>query len=241
MNAIAQLTVFTGEEADLVKAWRGRHVERIERLLKEGDRLTRSNWDDGIRQFNQCIGDVDAGRTALRYLLAECEEVLARFQIEYAAIAVPSGTVQGFMPLPPARQTFITEKLNYAQGVGSGLAKVATGQAPWQVAAFVLVGMGIWELANRGRILRQLKGIEGKILENAAAARGDLDMFCQLIETRLIPQIGGIVQVVEKLETAKSDLGANPDTDNPEARERALRLAFALLEGKRFLQTAGGN
>jgi hypothetical protein len=216
-------------------------VERVETLLKEGDQLTRSNWDKGIQQFNQCIGDVDAARTALRGLLAECEEILARFNIDYATIVVPTGTVQGFMPLPPARQKFITEKLNYAQGMGSGVAKVATGQAPWQVAAVVLVGMGIWELANRSKILRQLKEIEGKILENAAAARGDLDMFCQLIETRLIPQIGGLVEVVEKLETTKSDLGANPDKDSPEAREKALRLAFALLEGKRLLQMAGGN
>ncbi len=235
------MIVFTGEEEEVVRAWQGRHVERIEKLLRENDQLTRGNWDKGIQEFNSCLGDIDAARTALRDLLAECEEVLARFKIDYEKIVVPSQTVQGFMPLPPARKKFITEKLNYAQGMGSGVAKVATGQAPWQVAAVVLVGMGIWELANRSKILRQLKEIEGKILENAGAARGDLDMFYRLIETRVIPQMQGLIEVVEKLETAKSDLGMNPDKDSPEAREKALRLAFAVLEGKRLLQMAGGN
>ena len=56
---LTTLTVFSANDPTLDEAWEKKNIERIEAILKKGDELTRSNWQQGIAVFNSAAADVD--------------------------------------------------------------------------------------------------------------------------------------------------------------------------------------
>jgi len=239
---LATLTVFSANDPALDQAWEKRNIDSIEAILKKGDGLTRSNWQQGIAVFNSAAADVDIARGKLRYLVTESETALAPYNIDYASIDVSKSQVlEGYAPIA-TRHKFLTEKADYTTGTGLGIARVVNGQTPWQVAAVVGVSIAIWHFVNRSKALRLLKEMQGKLVVNAEAATGDFGLIRDLLTTRVIPQFDGLLEVTSHLESELSDVRSVTDpAQTPGARDRAFRLARSLVEGKRFLEMMAGD
>jgi hypothetical protein len=243
LTKLATLTVFSANDPTLDEAWEKKNIERIESILKRGDELTRSNWQQGISVFNSAAVDVDIARGKLRYLVTESESALAPYNIDYASIDVSkSKALEGYAPIAD-RKKFLTEKANYHQAVAMNTWRVTTGQMPWQIAAVAVAGIAIWHFINRSKALRLLKEMQGKIIVNAEAATGDFALIRTMLTTRVIPQFDGLLEITSHLESELMDLrsvGTDP-AQVPGARDRAFRLARSLVEGKRFLEMMAGD
>ena len=240
---LATLTVFSANDPTLDEAWEKKNIERIETILKRGDELTRSNWQQGIAVFNSAAADVDIARGKLRYLVTESEAALAPYNIDYASIDVSKSKVlEGYAPIAD-RKKFLTEKANYHQAVALNAWRVTTGQMPWQIAAVAVAGIAVWHFINRSKALRLLKEMQGKIIVNAEAATGDFALIRSMLTTRVIPQFEGLLEITSHLESELTDLrsvGTDP-AQVQDARDRAFRLARSLVEGKRFLEMMAGD
>ncbi len=243
LGELATLPVFNADTAALRDAWECRNIDKIESALKQGGALTRASWQRGIALFNNAIADVDLARGKLRYLLSESEQALVPFGIDYASLNVqPSRALEGYAPIP-ARKKFTTEKLDYGQGIGSALANVAMGRTPWQAAAVAGASLLILNLVNRSKILRQLKDMEGTLGADAAAAKGDFAQFSTILTMRVLPQIDALLEIAGHLKVELEDLQQADITNSqtPEARAKAFRLACSLREGKMFLEMSAGD
>ena len=243
LGTLKRLEVFSTQQEDLLAAWERKNIEKIESLLREGDMLSDSSKETGMALYNAAVADVDLAKGRLRYELSESERILARFNIDFSLITVPrSGRITGDMPVV-TRERFMTEKLNYGHAAGVALTRVTSGQLPWQVAAIAGAGMTVWHLANRSKIFRQLKEMEGELSRQAAAVKGQLKLIRSLIETRLIPQFDGLTEVANRLEDQRTPLAVGDATMEEERRSQmnAFRLACSLMEGKQLLKTLGGD
>ena len=90
--------------------------------------------------------------------------------------------------------------------------------------------------------MRKLKDVEGQLVVNAKAVRGDCAMVNSVFTTRLLPQFDAMMDVTSRLEQGLTELQAGSiDTDDKTQRDKALQMAFALVQGKKLVSTAGGN
>ncbi|MEJ0027695.1 MAG: hypothetical protein WDN01_16850 [Rhizomicrobium sp.] len=241
LSAFSRLEVFRADDAELAAAWARKNTARIEELLRKGDALTRSNWKAGIRLYNDAAKAVDLARGKMAYLLTKAEGALAPFAIDYASIAVgESKLLRGSAP-SMKRQRRVAERLNYCRGAGITLARGLNGQISGPAALAVSAGLLIHHAINQSKILRQLKEVEGKLKANATAAKGDFRMFQAVLKTRILPQFDGLLAIAAKLESELAALGRTNDIAAPEQKDRAFRLACALLEGKQLLELTAGD
>jgi|GEM_PF-6968799 len=236
--AIEALPLFDASAPSLTDAWQSKDTAQLERLLAAGDRLNRESWRQGMAHYNSASFLIDQGRANLREQLAATEQLLAPYAIDYDALTPRhSGQLGGTVPVT-SRQRDLSQKLNYSGGVSKALSSAATGTIPWQFAAVIGAGAVVMHLVNKSRALRQLKEMEGTILLNAEAARGDFALMVNLIETRLTPQLDRILAIYDDLANGAAALRAAPDDQR---RREATQLAMAVVEGRHLLNTLAGD
>lgn len=236
------LPVFDAEAPELLAAWQKKNTDAIERLLRAGDDLNRNSRDQAIAMFNAAKDDIDLGRSRLRHLVKEAEAALASYQIGEGAEADRSGVLEGTMAMASLPAKDWTQKLDYARGTSTAIAKAVAGSGPWQIAAAAVVFSGIMMAVNHQKLLRQLKELEGQVKTQAEAVRGDIDMIDGIFRFRIRPQSAGMLSLIGTLEEHLQSLQVAEDGgDADRARADAFLLASAFREAKHVLEMKAGD
>ena len=242
-DRLATLTPFDTGQPELIKAWKDSNTRYLEHLMQEGDKLTRAAWDDAIGIFNAAKDNVDLARGGLRQSVTEAEAALTAYTIDEASIVVErSGTLEGAMNAARLAPKTFTQQLRLDRGTTVAMTKLATGNLPWQAAAafavFSLVMMGV----NHSKLMRQLKELEGQIVGQAEAVRGDITLIESELRLRLIPQFDGLSALLQRLREGVSQLSeAEAKVGRGNAKAEAFHLACAVREAHYLLEMKAGN
>ena len=242
-DRLATLCPFDAERPELIKAWKDSNTRYLEHLLQEGDKLTRAAWDDAIGIFNAAKDNVDVARGGLQQSVTAAEAALAAYTIDEASIVVErSGTLEGAMNAARLAPKTLTQQLRFDRGTTVAMTKVATGNLPWQAAAafaaFSLVMMAV----NHSKLLRQLKELEGQLIGQAEAVRGDITLIESELRLRLVPQFDGLTALFNRLREGVSELSAaEAQVGRGKAQAEAFHLACAVREAHYLLEMKAGN
>lgn len=246
-TSLASLPVFDEKRPELVAAWDQRDPPRIAHLLQAGNLETQESWKRASATLNRALSYTDRARHKLNGLLTQTEQRLAPFNINYQSIEVERSK-QAHVEITAAIPKSLTVKrINaqntaFIQGGSRAVAQGAFGQLP-PLAAVAAIGISVVaHYAYKSRTLRRLKDAQGQLLVNAQAARGDFTTLDSIFATRLIPQFDGMISVAMRLESGLADLKPETmDSSDPAQRDKALQLAFALIEGKKLVSTTAGD
>jgi hypothetical protein len=241
------LPVFDEKKPELLKAWEDRDPPRIAHILQEGNVQTQESWSRVNTMFNRAQTYIDRSRSKLNRLLIEAEQRLKPFNINYDVIPIEPSK-QGHLEMSAAIPKNLTAKrINqqntaFIQGGARSVAQGAFGQLP-PLAAVAAVGIAVAaHFIYKSRNLRKLKDVEGQLVINAKAVRGDCAMVNSVFTTRLLPQFDAMMDVTSRLEQGLAELQAGSiNTDDKTQRDKALEMAFALVQGRKLVSTAGGN
>lgn len=242
-NRLSSLQTFDTDRPELVKAWKDSNTRYLEHLLQEGDTLTRKAWEDAIGIFNAAKDNVDVARGGLRQSVTAAEKSLAAYTIDEASIVVErSGTLEGAMIAARLAPKTFTQQLRFDRGVPMAMTKVATGNMPWQMAAAFAAGSLVMMAVNHSKLMRQLKELEGKLVEQGEAVRGDITLIESELQLRLIPQFDGLAALLNRLRKGVADLSAaEAQVGRGNAKPEAFHLACAVREAKYLLEMKAGN
>lgn len=240
---LASLSPFDAARPELMKAWKDSNTGYLEHLLQEGDKHTRAAWDDAIGIFNAAKDHVDVARAGLRQSVAAAETALVAYTIDEASIVVErSGSLEGAMHAAQLAPKTLTQKLNYGRGSAMMATKAFTGYVPWQVAAGAAVMSLIMMAVNHSKLMRQLKELEGQLVGQAEAVRGDITLIESELRLRLIPQFDGLAVLLGRLQDGLANLGAAEAlVGHGNAKAEAFHLACAAREAKYLLEMKAGN
>lgn len=245
--SLASLPVFDDKKPELLKAWEDRNPQLISHLLQGANLQTQESWSRANSIFNRAQFYVDRARVKLNGLLPLMEQRLAPYNLNYQAIEVERSKL-GHLEMSAAIPENLTVKridaqnTAFIQGGSKAVMDSAFGRLPPLVAvAFVGIVVAA-HFIYKTRTLRRLKDAEGQLVINATAVRGDCTTVDSIFTTRLLPQFDGMIDVVARLEVGLADLQADGvDTTSEAQRAKALQMAFALVDGRRLVATAGGN
>lgn len=236
-----EFPVFDADNPEVVEGWEKKFTGRLERLMQQGDAQTRLSWQQAVGVFNHASQSVDAARLNMKRTLAQAEAALTKYAIDPSAPdTIASRPASGEAPIAAIKRD-LGQKLNYTQGVGNAMQQVVRGQMPWQFAAVAAAVSVVMLFINESKLLRQLKEMEGQLVVDASAARGDMTMVESVINTRLLPQLDGLIAATVVLENEVAGVREAEVDGSPAARERALRLSFSVAEGKQLLETLAGD
>jgi len=243
IRKLSKLQVFDKDNDGLSARWSDGRLDEVQNWLTSAEGLNTASWNEGLAIFNDAVGHVDIARGKILFVLGECEAVLLPFNFDYATIdASRSRVTEGDMPAVAAPKKTIAQRINTGDVLARAYSQVLLGKAPWQAAAAVTATMVVVHYINRSKMRRKLREMQWELFRNAATIKKDFGLMQNLLKTRVIPQYDGAVAVIDILEKELSDFqdeGVAPD--NPSARERAFRLACALIDAKRYLEMEGGN
>jgi hypothetical protein len=242
-DRMALLSPFDAERPEVLKAWKDSNTGYLEHLLQEGDKLTRAAWDDAIGIFNAAKDHVDVARGGLRQSVKAADTALVAYTIDKASIVVErSGALEGAMHAAQLAPKTLTQKLNYGRGSAMMATKAFTGYVPWQVAAGAAVLSLIMMAANHSKLMRQLKELEGQLVEQAEAVRGDIRLIESELRLRLIPQFDGLAALLNRLRKGVAELSAaEAQVGRGNAKPEAFHLACAVREANYLLEMKAGN
>jgi hypothetical protein len=242
-DRLESLSPFDAARPELIKAWKDSNTGYLEHLLQEGDNQTRASWDDAIGIFNAAKDSVDVARSGLRQSVAAAETALVAYTIDEASIVVErSGSLEGAMRAAQLAPKTLTQKLNYGRGSAMMATKAFTGNVPWQVAAGAAVLSLIMMAVNHSKLMRQLKGLEGQLVGQAEAVRGDITLIESELRLRLIPQFDGLAALLGRLQDGLANLGAAEAlVGHGNAKAEAFHLACAVREANYLLEMKAGN
>lgn len=243
VDGLSDLKTFDASQPELVMAWQKSSTPHIERYLKEGDDQTRAAWEQAIGVFNTAKDDVDLARGGLRQGLNIAEKALAPYAIDIDALVIEqSATLDGRMAFARVAPKTFTQRLQFDRGMTNVATKVATGNLPWQAAIGFAVFSGVMMWVNHSKLMRQLKELEGKLVEQAAAIRGDIGLIENELRLRLIPQFDGLTDLFERLDDRRAELVTAETTKGVGgAKAEAMHLAFAVREARYLLEMKAGN
>jgi hypothetical protein len=242
-DRMALLSPFDAARPELMKAWKDSNTGYLEHLLQEGDKLTRAAWNDAIGIFNTAKDRVDVARGGLRQSVKAADTALVAYTIDEASIVVErSGALEGAMHAAQLSPKTLTQKLNYGRGSAMMATKAFNGYVPWQIAAGTAVLSLVMMVVNHSKLMRQLKELEGQLVEQAEAVRCDIRLIESELRLRLIPQFDGLAALLDRLRkgvvalrTAEAIVGVG------NAKTEAFHLACALREAKYLLEMKAGN
>ncbi len=242
-DRLETLRPFDAERPELIKAWKDSNTRYLEHLLQEGDKLTRAAWDDAIGIFNAAKDNVDVARGGLRQSVTAAETALAAYTIDEASIVVErSGTLEGAMNAARLAPKTFTQTLRLDRGVRTAWAQGGSGSVPWQVAVSMVALSLVMMAVNHSKLMRQLKELEGQLLEQAEAVRGDITLIESELRLRLIPQFAGLAALHQRLREGVSELdAAEVQVGRGNAKAEAFHLACAMREAHYLLEMKAGN
>jgi len=246
---LPSLPVFDADDDDLAAAWAAREPMQVAKILHEGNETTHESWKRAITLHNRAATYVDHARSKLNQLLTQAEQRLAQLNLDDKPLEIERsklGQVEFARAIPQKLTVLHINRQFAAIAESPGRMSVQMlGRLPLPVAipaiplAFV---MGVvMHFTYKSRVLRRLKDTEGQLVVNAEAARGDIATIQTILTTRTIPQFDGMMVVIERLDSGLHDL--LPDAKMPVAtqRDKALQLAFVMLEGKKLVATLAGD
>lgn len=245
--SLSSLPVFDDKRPELVDAWDQRDPPRIAHLLQEGNLVTQESWKRASAALNRALAYTDRARHKLNGLITQTEQRLAPFNINYQAIEVERSKQAHVEMTAPIPKSLTVKRINaqntaFIQGGSRAVAQGAYGQLP-PLAAVAAIGIAVAaHFIYKSRTLRKLKDTQGQLLVNSQAARGDFATLESVFTTRLIPQFDGMISVASRLESGLDDLTPEAvDATDAAQRDKALQLAFALIEGKKLVSTTAGD
>jgi hypothetical protein len=245
--SLISLPVFDDAKPDLLDAWEKRDPAKIATLLHEGNRQTQESWSRANALFNQGQAGIDRARAKLSALLMQAETQLKPLNLDYCAITIERSKF-GYLEMSAAipkdlTANRITFKNNMiAQGGSRAMVESIAGKLPFWGAVIAVASAVIAHFVLKSRTLRRLKDTQGQLTVNAKAVRGDCATVDTLLTTRVLPQLTGMIDVMSRIETALASLQSEVvDPSNSDQRDKALQMAFALVEGRSLVATAGGN
>jgi hypothetical protein len=253
--ALLTFPLFDDKNPELQQAWRARNPGHIAELLQEGSLLTQDAWRKATIFHNDAVALVDRTRRQLSRLLLVSQRHLDYFKIDCSAIEVERSKLAHLTLTRAVPRKLTSSHVRAQQGAYlHGYAKVAVQGAMGSVSPVeALVGLGLvfaLQLILTSRMLRRLKDVEGQLKVNAQTARGDLTIMSTLLTTRMIPQLEQMTSVIVRLEEALSALPRQPResearepdrAEDPTLKEWALRLAFAVIEGRKLAGMTAGD
>ncbi len=245
-SSLLSLPVFDDKQPDLLKAWESRDPPRIAHLLQQGSTVTQESWKRAISVHNRAASYTDRARSKLNGLLAQTEQRLAPFNLDYKTIEIERsklGQVEFTTAIP---KNLTVKRINaqnsaFIQGGSKAVAQSTFRQLPPLAAVAAIAFAIVAHQVYKSRTLRRLKDAEGQLVVNAEAARGDFSTIHTVLLTRIIPQFDSMVAIVLRLETGLNELVPNFGVTNAAQRDKALQLAFVMIEGKKLVATTAGN
>jgi hypothetical protein len=254
-DALLTLPLFDGQEPVLLQAWQARNPGHIAAILQEGNLLTQDAWKNATIFHNEAVALVDRGRRKLDRLVRLAQTRLDYFQIDTSAMEVERSKLAHLTLTRAVPRKLTSSEVCARQGAYlHGYAKVAVQGAMGSVSPVeALVGLGVvfaLQLILTSRMLRRLKEVEGQLKVNAQTARGDLSIMSSLLTTRMIPQLEQMTVLIGRLEEGLLALPRTAEDrairdagqiGDPTAKDRALQLAFAVIEGKKLVGMAAGD
>lgn len=243
LRRLPSLPFFDRDSPALKEAWEKRATGSIEELLRAGDANNRESWAAVGNAYNQAGAAVALAQECLDQTLTRAEPLLTRYGIDYRSLEVPRQRVLSGDARILAVQQHWSQKLNYTAGAGQVVGRAAAGSASWQGALVAVVVAGVMTAINDSKLLRQLRDFEGEIATMAEAMRCDATQICASIETRLLPQFDWIVQVIDQINERHSALliAEEKGADAALGPEEAMRLGFAVAEGKMLMSKKAGD
>jgi len=254
-EALRSLPVFDDSDPELLQAWQARDTMRIAAILQKGNLLTQQAWRDATVFHNDAVALIDRARNKLNRLLLLSQKRLAYFNIDYTNLEVDRSKLAHLTLTRAIPRRLSSSRVNAQHGAFlHGYSRVVVQGTLGSISpAEFLVGLGIVFVMQKiivSRMLRRLKDIEGKLKYNARIARGDFSIISTVLETRIIPQLEQITSLVERLEEGLLALPREPEPSAPSSagsiedpleKEKALRLAFAMIEGRKLVGMAAGD
>lgn len=241
LDRVRSAAFFDPQSPAMQATWNKGDPEVIRQTLIDADAANQSLWQQGSVIWRDGVALVDEARSMLHAQLK-----IAAMRLAEWGIAANDGAVARSGHLELRAQPFqlqkvpFSQKLNLTQGVGQGMARVASGSASPALAIAVLAGAAIYKLANKSRYLRELKAAEGTIVERGGAMAGDIAVLHQLMESRLLPHLTAIIHAIEELRTSVNAVAAEPPT-SPDRPALIALLQSAVIEADRVLHTKGGD
>ncbi len=254
-EALRSLPVFDDRDAELLQAWQARDTMGIAAILQKGNLLTQQAWRDATVFHNDAVALTDRARNKLNRLLLLSQKRLAYFQIDYATLEVERSKLAHLTLTRAIPKRLSSSRVNAQHGAFlHGYSRIVVQGAVGAISpAEIVVGLGITFVMQKiivSRMLRRLKDIEGKLKYNAHTAQGDFSIISAVFETRIIPQLEQISSLVVRLEEGLLALPREPEPsaplsaggiEDPLEKENALRLAFAMIEGRKLVGMMAGN
>jgi hypothetical protein len=243
LRRLPSLAFFDRHSPALKQAWEKRTTGTIEELLRAGDAQNRESWAAAGLAYNQAAAAVALAQECLDQTLTRAEPVLARYGIDYRSLEVPQQRVLSGDAKILAVQQHWSQKLNYSAGAGQVLGRAAAGSASWQSAVVAVVVASVMTAINDSKLLRQLRDLEGEVATMGEAMQRDAKQICTAIETRLLPQFDWIVQVIDQIDEHHSAvlIAEEKGAEIALGSEGALRLGFAVAEGKMLIAKKAGD
>ena len=245
------IEVFDPDATDLVDAWEGKKIARIEVLLREGDARTRSAWDRATAIINKAGDHIDKARGNLSRLVQQSEQQLALFKIDArdvrldrsGVLTVEAKSVVSAKRIGPGEFNYrgIPVALNNTMG------QAMRGNMSWQsagaAALLTVAAVAVAYHINKSKTLRKLKDVEGELTLQSEAASGDIAMFQTLLATRILPQFEALMMLSATIEGHLAGLVNVPATaasrSDPPAVAYLLTITFR--EAKHYLEMTAGD
>ncbi|MGH6871247.1 MAG: hypothetical protein ACREHE_07060 [Rhizomicrobium sp.] len=245
-TTLLSLPVFDSKTAALANAWAVGDPENIADILQRGNQTTQESWKRAITLHNRAATYVDHARSKLNQLLTQAEQRLAQLNLDYKSLEIERsklGQVEFARAIP---QQLTVKRINaqfnaIVQSPGRVLAQVLGGRYPPLAMLFAVPLAIIAHFVYKSRTLRRLKDAEGQLAVNAEAARGDFSTIQTILTTRTIPQFDSMMVLIVRLDGGLHDLVSDTNMPTTTQRDRALQLAFVMIEGKKLVATTAGD
>ena len=244
LSSLYEVELFRFDNEALQTAWEKRDTSTIEALLRHGDGQNRAAWQKAFTVVNTGSRYVDLARGNLARTIKNGERIVTAYGLNTQKIDLKqTPNIKGFASLIIPKRQMSINSARFGNAVGGVLARGATGNIPWQAALAVTVATAIGALVYNQRALRKLKEIEGQLRAQEADFAGDLDLFRNILATRITPQLDEILRLTQTIDSYISALPIRPNLEqrSASATELALKLAFAVKEASYFLQMTAGD
>ncbi|HET7231854.1 MAG TPA: hypothetical protein VFJ16_17715 [Longimicrobium sp.] len=244
-GSLESLPVFDESQSALQQAWKAGDPSRVAPLLEAGNRQTQNSWQRAVAVHNRAVDYTDRAREKLNHLLAQVQQRISVFNLDLDAIE-RERSKRGYVTFAQAIPPRLTERRialrNRSFSQGASHAALRIGRAGHPLAGLLAAGAVLAaQYAYSSKILRELKDAEGQLVVDAEAARGDFAMVDSVLATRIIPNFQRMLELITQLEAEFGELRGDVNIDEPEVREKAMRLAFAVIEGRRLVTTMAGD
>lgn len=243
--SLESLLVFDESQSALQQAWKAGDPSRVAPLLEEGNRQTQNSWRRAVAVHNRAVDCTDRARERLNHLLVQVQQRISVFNLDLDAIELERSK-RGYVSFAQAIPLRLTERRialrNRSFSQGASQAALRIGRAGHPLAGLLAAGAVLAaQYAYSSKILRELKDVEGQLIVDAEAARGDFAMVRSVLTTRIIPNFQRMLELITQLEAGLGELRGHVNIDEPAVREKAMRLAFAMIEGRRLVATMAGD